>query len=253
VGTVLPAKTSKVSLMVRAFSRQVQGMKYLLTHPHQLKWVITREIYFGQRKKSKKKWVEWQKYDAKMHIMMMQAHAQTLSVNTLNATRIQIFIEMVNTIGKELKILDVGCGDGVVSEPITRMGNNIASLELPTVASLAKKCHVSSVMAGDAETLAFASGSFDLVIASEVIEHLWEPRNFFGEAYRVLKSTGYLIVETPEGEMGLNYDSHRHFFTVDRLKEMLCPSFALIRVKRLEATGSAQTPTIILLMQKSAS
>jgi 2-polyprenyl-3-methyl-5-hydroxy-6-metoxy-1,4-benzoquinol methylase len=237
--------------MLKAFSRQVQGIKYLLTHPHQLKWVVTREIYFGQRKNSKKKWVEWQKYDAKMHIMMMQAHAATLSVNTLNATRIQIFIDMVNTIGKDLKILDVGCGDGVISEPIMKMGNYVAALELPTVATLAKKCKVSTVMAGDAEELAFASESFDLVIASEVVEHLWQPQSFLGEAHRVLKPSGYMIIETPEGEKGLNYDSHRNFFTVDRLKEMLNTRFTLSEVKRLEATGSAQTPTIILLLRKS--
>jgi 2-polyprenyl-3-methyl-5-hydroxy-6-metoxy-1,4-benzoquinol methylase len=237
--------------MLKAFSRQIQGIKYLLTHPHQLKWVITREIYFGQRKNSKKKWVEWQKYDAKIHIMMMQAHAETLSVNTLNATRIQIFIDMVNTIGKDLKILDVGCGDGVISEPIMKMGNYVASVELPTIATLAKKCNVSSVMAGDAEELAFASESFDLVIASEVVEHLWQPQSFLDEAYRVLKVGGYLIIETPEGEEGLNYDSHRHFFTVERLKHMLSTRFTLSEVKRLEATGSAQTPTIILLLRKS--
>ena len=152
--------------MMKAFSRQVQGIKYLLTHPHQLKWVINRELYFGKRKNSKKNWVEWQKYDAKTHIMMMQAHAETLSINTLNVDRIKIFVDMVNAIGgKNLKILDVGCGDGVISEPILKMGNYVASVELPVVATLAKKCNVSSVMAGDAETLAFASESFDLVIA----------------------------------------------------------------------------------------
>lgn len=237
--------------MLKAVSNQVQGIKYLLTHPHQLKWVITREIYFGQRKNSKKKWVEWQKYDAQMHIMMMQTHAETLSANTLNATRIQIFLNMVNSVGKDLKILDVGCGDGVISEPIMKMGNYIASVELPAVATLAKKCNVSSVMAGDAETLAFASESFDLVIASEVLEHLWEPNSFLNETYRVLKSSGYLIIETPEGEKGLNYDSHRNFFTVERLKDMLSSKFTSCEVKRLEATGSAQTPTIILLFHKA--
>lgn len=237
--------------MSKTIVRQVQGIKYLLTHPYQLKWVITREIYFGQRKKSKKKWVEWQKYDANRHIMMMQEHAAALGVNTLNATRIQIFINMVNSVGNDLKILDVGCGDGVISEPIMKMGNYVAALELPTVATLAKKCKVSTVMAGDAEQLAFASESFDLVIASEVVEHLWQPKSFLNEAYRVLKPAGYLIIETPEGEEGLNYDSHKHYFTVEQLEHMLSTKFILSEVKRLEATGSAQTPTIILLLHKS--
>lgn len=236
--------------MLKTFMRQIQGLKYLLSHPHQLKWVITREIYFGQRKKSKKKWVEWQKYDANMHISMMQAHAETLSVNTLNKDRRKIFLDMVNTVGENLKILDVGCGDGVISEPILKLGNYVASVELPTIATLAKKCQVSTITAGDAEQLAFAPETFDIVIASEVLEHLWSPESFLNEAHRVLKNNGYLIVETPEGEEGLHYDSHKYFFTVESLKLMVYRKFEVSQVKRLDATGSAQTPTIILLMRK---
>ncbi len=238
--------------MFRALGRQISGIKYLLSHPHQLKWVIRREIRFGKRKTSKKSWVEWQKYDANMHIMMMQAHAETLSVNTLNVDRIKMFISMINSIGgKSMQILDVGCGDGVISEPLMKMGNFVAGIELPTVAALAQKCKASSIMAGDAETLAFASGSFDLVIASEVVEHLWAPESFLNEAFRVLKPHGHLIIETPEGKGGLNYDSHRNFFTIEILKGMLSSRFELLDAKRLEATGSAQTPTIIVLFKKS--
>jgi 2-polyprenyl-3-methyl-5-hydroxy-6-metoxy-1,4-benzoquinol methylase len=237
--------------MMKAFSSRIQGIKYLLTHPQQLKWVLNREIFFSQRKENKKSWVEWQKYDAKIHINMMRADPEAMKANTLNTDRIKIFVDIVNSIGgKDLKILDVGCGEGAISERIVQMGNYIASVELPVVASLAKKCSVSSVMAGDAETLAFASESFDLVIASEVLEHLWGPENFLNEAFRVLKPRGYLIIETPEGEKGLNYDSHRNFFTVEKLEKMLSTKFALIEFKRLEATGSAQTPTIILLTHK---
>ncbi len=238
--------------MFKALSRQVQGLKYLLTHPHQLRWIVRRELFFNQRKKSKKKWVEWQKFDANMHISMMQTHADTLSVNILNKERIQIFLDMVGKIGDNLNILDVGCGDGVISEPILKMGNYVASVELPTIANLAKKCHVSTITAGDAEELAFASETFDVVIASEVMEHLWNPQGFLEEAYRVLKSKGWLIVETPEGEEGLHYDSHKHFFTVERIEHIAKEKFQLCEVKRLKATGSAQTPTIILLLHKSA-
>lgn len=237
--------------MFRAIGRQVSGIKYLLTHPHQLKWVITREIHFGQRKNSKRKWVEWQKYDANMHIMMMQEHSELLSVNTLNVDRIKIFNDMVNDVGKDLRILDVGCGDGVISEPLMKMGHYVAAVELPTVATSAQKCKVSSVMAGDAETLAFNKESFDLVIASEVLEHLWMPESFINEAYRTLKPQGYLIIETPEGIAGLNYDSHMNFFTVEKLEKMLAPKFALKKVERLAVTGSAQTPTIIVLLRKT--
>jgi len=237
--------------MFRALTKQVSGIKYLLSHPHQLKWVIIREIHFGQRKKNKRKWVEWQKYDANMHIMMMQTHAETLSVNTLNVDRIKIFVEMVNAIGVGLKILDVGCGDGVISEPIMKSGNYIAALELPTVINSAVKRKVSSVMAGDAETLPFANETFDFVIASEVLEHLWSPESFINEAYRTLKPSGYLVIETPEGTAGLNYDSHMNYYTIERVQNITNQRFTLIDIKRLAATGSAQTPTIIALLKKA--
>jgi 2-polyprenyl-3-methyl-5-hydroxy-6-metoxy-1,4-benzoquinol methylase len=228
------------------------GIKYLLTHPRQLRWVITREIHFGQRKKSKRKWVEWQKYDANMHIMMMQEHAELLSVNTLNVDRIKIFSDMVSSIGENLRILDVGCGDGVISEPLIKKDHFVAAVDLPTVATSAHKCNVSSIMAGDAETLAFADATFDLVIASEVLEHLWAPESFIDEAHRTLKPYGFLIIETPEGMAGLNYDSHMNYYTVEKIEKMVSPKFTLNRVERLAATGSAQTPTIIIFLEKTA-
>jgi 2-polyprenyl-3-methyl-5-hydroxy-6-metoxy-1,4-benzoquinol methylase len=239
--------------MLKALKKQVQGVIYLLSHPNQLRWIIIRETHFGGRKRSKQQWVEWQKYDANMHISMMRAHTDTLSASELNSARVTIFSDMVNRIGTGLTVLDVGCGDGVLSVPIWKMGNYVASMELPTVATFAKKCMVPQVVAGDAEQLAFATGSFDLVLASEVVEHLWHPQSFLDEAYRVLKAGGYLIVETPEGEEGLNYDSHRHFFTVESLEQMVGSKFTLCEVKRLEATGRAQTPTIIVMLRKSSS
>ncbi len=230
----------------------ISGLIYLITHPHQLKWVITREIHFGQRRKNKRKWVEWQKYDANIHILMMAEHADVLSVNTLNVDRIKIFNDIVNGIGANLRILDVGCGDGVISEPLMKAGHFVAAVDLPTVATAAHKTKVTSIMAGDAETLAFQNGSFDLVIASEVLEHLWAPESFISEAYRTLKPHGYLIIETPEGIAGLNYDSHKNYYTVEKLQQITEPKFAMKRAERLAQTGSAQTPTIIVFFEKTA-
>ena len=106
-------------------------------------------------------------------------------------------------------------------------------------------------MAGDAETLAFPDPPFDLVHAPEVLEHLWAPENFVNEAYRTLKPHGSLILETPEGLAGLNYDSHMNYYTIEKIEKMLTPRFRMKKVERLAATGSAQTPTIIVFLEKA--
>ncbi|MEM2108220.1 MAG: class I SAM-dependent methyltransferase [Candidatus Bathyarchaeia archaeon] len=231
----------------------VQGLPYLLSHPRQLKHLIIRETLFRQRWRNKQKWVEWQKYTSSKHIYMLREHPDALSTSILNVKRIQIFSNIFSRLGNGLKVLDVGAGDGVISEPIGKMGNEVISIELPMIAVIAHRCGVSTVVAGDAEHLAFISKSFDVVIASEVLEHLWNPQNFFDEADRVLKAGGYLIIETPEGKGSLLYDDHKNYFTVERLKQLLGARFTLREVERLEATGCAQTPTIIVLLRKLAS
>jgi 2-polyprenyl-3-methyl-5-hydroxy-6-metoxy-1,4-benzoquinol methylase len=238
--------------MSKTLRRQVQGWLYLLSHPRQLKWIAIRETLYGQRHRSKQRWVEWQKYDAQMHISMMRTHSAALAESALNVARIQIFSDVVSSVGNSLMILDVGCGDGVIGEPIVKMGNYVTSVELPTIATMAQRCGVRSVVAGDAEHLAFASNSFDVLLASEVLEHLWKPQNFLDEAHRVLRNDGYLIIETPEGKESLHYDSHKHYFTVESLRQMLGTRFTICEVKRLKPTGTAQTPTIILLLRKSS-
>jgi 2-polyprenyl-3-methyl-5-hydroxy-6-metoxy-1,4-benzoquinol methylase len=238
--------------MLEMLKRRVQGFPYLLSHPRQLQRLLAREILYRQRYRNKQQWVEWQKYGCSRHISLMQACPAFMHASSLNVARIQIFSDIVSKMGNNLRVLDVGCGEGAIGKPIRKMGHDVVSIELPTIAAMARRCGVPSVVAGDAEHLTFASNSFDLVIASEVLEHLWNPHNFFDEAYRVLRANGYLLIETPEGRGSLLYDDHKNYFTVERLKQMLDTRFTLCEVERLKATGCAQTPTIIVLLRKSA-
>ena len=191
--------------------------------------------------------MEWQKYNSSTTTGHSTATAYS---RPLNVARIQTISDMVNRLGNGLSVLDVGCGNGDISEMISKMGNYVISVDLPPMTILAHKRRVSSVVTGDAEQLAFVSNSLGIVLASEVVEHLWNPYSFFREAHRVLKANGYLIVETPEGKESLRYDSHKHFFTVERLEQMLAASFNVCEVERLEPTLGAPTPTIIVLLRR---
>lgn len=235
--------------MLTTLKKHIHGFAYLLMNPKQLQHIIIRETLYRQRNRNRQGWVEWQKYDT--YTAAAQHSTAVAYARPLNLARIQTFSDMVNSVGKGLMVLDVGCGDGVLSEPISKLGNYVTSVDLPTITMLAHKRHVSSVLSGDAEKLAFASNSFDVVLASEVVEHLWNPQSFLDEAYRVLKPKGYLIVETPEGIEGLRYDAHKNYFTVEILKHMLGEKFSVGEVKRFSPNWGAPTATIIVLFRKN--
>ena len=236
--------------MIKLPRIHLKGIAYLMLHPRQIKHVANRELRFRYRLQDKRRWIEWQEYDAYTHIRLMETHPVELRNHPLQLERTKTISSMVNSLDSGLRVLDVGCGNGVICSPIRKMGHEVTCLELAKVAPLTRDCGVQPVIGGDAENLAFASDSFDLVLASEVVEHLWNPQNFFNEAYRILKPGGYLVLSTPEGKMGLSYDSHKHYFTLESLTQMINPSFTVCQAKHLEPNGDP-TPTLIILLRKS--
>jgi len=227
---------------------RAKGFGHLLWHPLQLRHLIIREIRYKDRLKSKQRWIAWQKYNS------ARAEAAFRSKEALmrpfNVARLQTISGMFTRFfGNGLNILDVGGGDGILGEHLWKKGNMVTSVDLPSVAGRVHKCEGLLTSAGDAERLPFTSDAFDVVLASEIVEHLWDPNNFFEEAYRVLNTGGHLIISTPDGIEGLRYDSHKNYFTVERLANMLKSRFVLIDVKRLTAVGT-QTPTIIVAFNK---
>jgi 2-polyprenyl-3-methyl-5-hydroxy-6-metoxy-1,4-benzoquinol methylase len=158
---------------------------------------------------------------------------------------------MVSRLGNGLRVLDVGCGNGIISEHIWKMGNYVTCADLPMMTSLTHRRRALLVVAAVAEQLAFASNSFDVVLAFELLEHLWNPHVFLDEAYRVLGTNGHLIIEVPEGREGLRWDSHIQYFTLEGLKQMPGTRFIVCEVKRLKPVKGVPTPTIIMLLRKS--
>ena len=242
-------RANKDEPLLKSLKRQVLGFIYLLSHPDRLKRIIIRETRFGQRYQSKRCWLEWQRYDQYIaHLLHSSAAAQ---VCPLHVARIQNISDMINPLGNGLRVLDVGCGHGIISEHISKMGNKVTCVDLPTITSLVHRRRALVAVAADAENLAFAPNSFDVVLASEVMEHLWNPQGFLDEAYRVLRANGYLIIEVPEGREGLRWDSHIQYFTLEGLKQMPGTRFDVCEVKRLKPVVGVPSPTIILLLRKS--
>jgi SAM-dependent methyltransferase len=233
--------------ILRTYLGQAKGFGHLLWHPLQLRHLIIREVRFKNRLKNKKNWIAWQKYNSARAEAAFRSKEALM--RTFNVARLKVISNIFNKLGNNLTVLDVGGGDGILGEHLWKKGNTVSSVDLPSVAGRVHKCRSLLAAAGDAELLPFVSDTFDVVLASEIVEHLWNPNSFFDEAYRVLKDDGKLIISTPEGKEGLRYDSHKSFFTIERLSRILDTKFAIIDFKRLTDVRT-QTPTIIVLFRK---
>jgi SAM-dependent methyltransferase len=105
-----------------------------------------------------------------------------------------------------MRILDNACGDGVMVYRLAQQGFSVVGLDRERLAlSLARreiaKRNVKAValLQGTCEALPFQAGSFDGVVAMELIEHLDGPTtaSFLSEIRRVLRSDGVLVITTP--------------------------------------------------------
>ena len=98
------------------------------------------------------------------------------------------------------KALDVGCGAGLLAEPLARLGATVtgldASAELVAVAQ--EHAQASGLRidyrAGELDEL---EGQFDLITCMEVIEHVADPAAFVGALAKRLAEGGLLIMSTP--------------------------------------------------------
>jgi 2-polyprenyl-6-hydroxyphenyl methylase/3-demethylubiquinone-9 3-methyltransferase len=155
------------------------------------------------------------------------------------------------------KALDVGCGAGLLAEPLARLGAEMTALDAApeTIAAarhhaagqgLAIDYHVGGVEAFE--------GSFDLVTSMEVIEHVTDPRAFVAGLAKLLAAEGLLVLSTPnrtsrsrlmmitlgEGTGRIPKGTHDwdKFLTPDELTALL----AEVGLEVLDITGMAWSP-----------
>ncbi len=104
-----------------------------------------------------------------------------------------IFNELLPSKIKGKKLLDAGCGTGWVSLEATKRGCLVTSLDLgpELLNEVKRKCETTRVI-GSVLELPFPDNTFDLVVSTEVIEHVTSPTQAIKEMYRVLKPGGML-------------------------------------------------------------
>ena len=101
-----------------------------------------------------------------------------------------------------LRILDIGCGGGLLSEPMARLGAEVvgadaAARNIPVAQLHAKQSGLSiDYRHTTAEDLAAAGERFDAVLNMEVVEHVADPLTYLTACQQLLKPGGLMICST---------------------------------------------------------
>jgi 2-polyprenyl-6-hydroxyphenyl methylase / 3-demethylubiquinone-9 3-methyltransferase len=117
-------------------------------------------------------------------------------LHQLNPTRLSFIREqLVTHFGRnisslrpfeELNLLDIGCGGGLIAEPMSRLGFAVTGIDADATAIEVARAHAQAVglsidyRIATAESLAETDQRFDAVLALEIIEHVTDPNVFLG-------------------------------------------------------------------------
>jgi len=103
---------------------------------------------------------------------------------------------------KSLRILDIGCGAGILSEPLARLGAEMVGADPSQTNIAAAKAHALEsrltidYRATTAEALAEAGERFDIVLAMEVVEHVADLMLFVSRCADMVKPGGLMVAAT---------------------------------------------------------
>jgi SAM-dependent methyltransferase len=152
--------------------------------------------------------------------------------------RIPIFKE---AIGRGQRVLDLGCRSGALTTHFLD-GNEVVGVDVDrTALAKAEERGITPVVANVEEPLPFPDGSFDAVVAGELLEHLGFPETLVAEVLRVLEPGGSFLGSVPNafriqgrlrfllGKPPEEDPTHLHMFSPAQIRELLA-GFEDVRV-----------------------
>jgi ubiquinone/menaquinone biosynthesis C-methylase UbiE len=140
-----------------------------------------------------------------------------------------------------LRIIDIGCGTGIYTNELCDAGAKVVGVdispEMLAIAAEKNKRHGKNVsfVAGDAASLPFADGSFDMAVSISAMEFFADPAKCLQEMYRVVKPGGRLIVATLnsrnpwalqrriKARLKQTVFSHANFYSITDLRRLFKP------------------------------
>lgn len=142
------------------------------------------------------------------------------------------------------KALDIGCGPGYFLTAAQKLGFDVYGLDPSDyIVEVAQKTWGEKVQLGLIETANYAPESFDLIVAFDTFEHIYEPKKFLQAIHKVLKPNGVLAITTPNPKSllakisGKNWVSfklpeHVFYWAPDTIRKVLEEQFEILEIRR---------------------
>ena len=131
---------------------------------------------------------------------------------------------MTGTARRDARILEIGCSGGPLMQQLQREGyQHITGIDISSEAiALCKQRNLRDVHVMDAQRPAFPDEHFDLLTASDVLEHLADQELAVHEWWRVLKPGGQVIIFVPAFRfLWSEHDTANHHFRRYRRRELV--------------------------------
>jgi 2-polyprenyl-6-hydroxyphenyl methylase/3-demethylubiquinone-9 3-methyltransferase len=131
-------------------------------------------------------------------------------LHKMNACRLKFIKEVIQSLSSydgsaqkplnAMRFLDIGCGGGILCEPLSRMGVSVTGIDASATAiQVAKKHALINELDIDYRQDViekFQGENFDVVCALEIIEHVKNPEQFIKNCLRTLKKGGVFFIST---------------------------------------------------------
>jgi 2-polyprenyl-3-methyl-5-hydroxy-6-metoxy-1,4-benzoquinol methylase len=155
--------------------------------------------------------------------------------------RLQFVLDQVSTKfpHKTVSVLDIGCGNGSqFAIPMSKLGYFVTGIDphQPSIARARSYPGTCRFVCGTVDSL---DQRFDVVVVSEVLEHLQNPENLLRQSVERLSDKGLLIVTVPNGYGEFEIDNRAYYGL--GLNRALDACFNLVRAPREGVAGSDDT------------
>jgi 2-polyprenyl-3-methyl-5-hydroxy-6-metoxy-1,4-benzoquinol methylase len=151
----------------------------------------------------------------------------------------RVFVELVKKLDSVRSICDLGCGNGHISGRLAQLGYDVTGIDASASGiQIARRTYPRVEFVHALIDRDLSLGQFDLVISSDVIEHLYRPSDLLEAAVSQLKPNGQILLGTPyhgyfknlvlaaTGKMDAHFSAlhdggHIKFFSVNTLSKLM--------------------------------